>query len=103
MRWCEFFVLCLLVFSILVAMQESSHLVANVRHDSLKLHLYRSLGISATQDPCTGEFTRAIVRQAPSTRDSGDGTAGSKGDVNIINVDGKLSRGFYARMFWDAL
>lgn len=65
----------------------------------LKLHIYRSLGISATQDPSTGEFNRAIVRKSPPP----DAPDGSRGDVNIINVDGKLNRGFYAGMFWDAL
>lgn len=65
----------------------------------LKLHTYRSLGITATQDPKTGEFNRAIVRKAPAP-DSGEN---ARGDVNIINVDGKLSRNFYTSMFWDAL
>lgn len=71
-----------------------------MRVNSLKLHIYRSLGISASQDPTTGEFNRAIVRKTP-TPETGEG--GSKGDVNIINVDAKLNRGFYAGMFWDAL
>lgn len=65
----------------------------------LKLHTYRSLGITATQDPASGEFNRAIVRRAPAP----DAAEGSRGDVNIINVDGKLSRNFYTSMFWDAL
>ena len=65
----------------------------------LKLHTYRSLGITATQDPTTGEFNRAIVRKAPNP----DGGDGGRGDVNIINVDGKLSRNFYMEMFWEAL
>ena len=72
--------------------------------DRLKLHIYRSLGISTTQDPSTGEFNRAIVRKASTPESSDAGGSGSgKGDVNVINVDGKLSRGFYAGMFWDAL
>lgn len=65
----------------------------------LKLHTYRSLGITATQDPTTSEFNRAIVRKAPTS----DGAEGGRGDVNIINVDGKLSRNFYTSMFWDTL
>lgn len=69
----------------------------------LKLHIYRSLGISASQDPSTAEFNRAIVRKAPTTEGSDNISNAGKGDVNIINVDGKLSRGFYAGMFWDAL
>ena len=68
----------------------------------LKLHLYRSLGISAEQDPSTGEFNRAIVRKLP-IADGGDGLGASKGDVNVIKVDGKLDRAFYTGMFWDAL
>ena len=67
---------------------------------SLKLHIYRSLGISANQDPATGEFNKAVVRKSPSL-EGGEGAA--RGDVNVINVDGKLNRGFYASMFWDAL
>ncbi|KAK5175491.1 putative kinetochore protein spc24 [Saxophila tyrrhenica] len=63
----------------------------------LKLHIYRSLGISATQDPKTGEFSRAVVRRV------GSPESGSHGDVNIINIDGKVDRSFYARELWDAL
>ena len=74
-----------------------------MRH-RLKLHIYRSLGITATQDSTTGEFNRAIVRRSSSSDDSDRSSLGhGKGDVNVINVDGKLSRGFYAGMFWDAL
>lgn len=70
----------------------------------LKLHIYRSLGISATQDAGTGEFNRAIVRRTASPDGSGsERTGGGKGDVNIINVDGNLSRSFYTSMFWDAM
>ena len=69
----------------------------------LKLHIYRSLGMSATQDPSTGEFNRAVVRKAR-TPESEDGpSSAAKGDVNIINVDRKLSREFYTSMFWDAM
>lgn len=69
---------------------------------SLKLHIYRSLGITASQDPSTGEYNRAVVRKA-SNLDNGDGLSNGRGDVNIINVDGKLSRNFYSSMFWDAM
>ncbi len=62
----------------------------------LKLQIYRSLGISTTQDPKTGEFNRAVVRRA----EHGDG---GKGDVNIINIDDKLPRSFYARDLWDGM
>lgn len=89
MRLCELPLFCCLL--------EFNGLTGSVQN-SLKLHIYRSLGISATQDPNTGEFNRAVVRRAPSPEDSE-----TKGDVHVINVDGKLSRGFYAGMFWDAL
>lgn len=62
----------------------------------LKLQIYRSLGISATQDPKTGEFNRAVVRRT----EHGDG---GKGDVNIINIDDRLPRSFYARDLWDGM
>ena len=57
----------------------------------LKLQFYRSLGIDLSQDAATGDFSRAIVRSM------------SRGDVNVINVDGKLSKSFYANMVWDSL
>ena len=65
--------------------------------------MYRSLGISATQDPMTGEFNRAVVRRCSSSDDGDGGTATGRGDVNVINVDAKFNRGFYAPSFWDAL
>ena len=70
---------------------------------SLKLQIYRSLGITASRDPNTGDFNRAVVHRAPSPEHTESGLSNGKGDVNVINVDGKLSRGFYAGMFWDAL
>ncbi|TKA70853.1 hypothetical protein B0A55_04989 [Friedmanniomyces simplex] len=57
----------------------------------LKLHVYRSLGIAVTQDATTGEFNRAVIRNT------------DRGDVNVVNVDGKLSQSFYAKMFWESL
>lgn len=69
----------------------------------LKLHIYRSLGISATQDPTTGEFNRAVVRRSSSSEDGDGGTGRGRGDVNVINVDGKFNRGLYTSAFWDAL
>jgi kinetochore protein Spc24, fungi type len=55
------------------------------------LQFYRSLGIDVTQDATTGDFTRAVIRNT------------QRGDVNVVNVDGKLSRSFYANMFWDSM
>ena len=57
----------------------------------LKLHFYRSLGIDISQDEATGDFNRAVIRNL------------SRGDVNVANVDGKLSRSFYANMFWQSM
>ena len=57
----------------------------------LKLQFYRSLGIDVSQDAATGDFNRAVIRNT------------TRGDVNVVNVDGKLSRSFYANMFWDSM
>lgn len=57
----------------------------------LKLQFYRSLGIDVSQDAATGDFNRAVIRNT------------ARGDVNVVNVDGKLDRSFYANMFWDSL
>lgn len=57
----------------------------------LKLQVYRSLGIDVSQEPNTGVFNRAVIRNP------------AKGDVNVVNVDGKVDRKVYADMFWDSL
>lgn len=57
----------------------------------LKLQVYRSLGIDVSQDPNTGVFNRAVIRNP------------AKGDVNVVNVDAKVDRKVYADMFWDSL
>jgi len=57
----------------------------------LKLQVYRSLGIDVSQDPNTGVFNRAIIRNP------------AKGDVNVVNVDSKVERSVYANVFWDSL
>ncbi|KAI7534567.1 hypothetical protein KC331_g12494 [Hortaea werneckii] len=57
----------------------------------LKLQFYRSLGIDASQDGMTGEYNRAVIHNT------------ARGDVNVVNVDGKMNRSFYANMFWDSL
>ncbi|KAK1041148.1 putative kinetochore protein spc24 [Friedmanniomyces endolithicus] len=57
----------------------------------LKLQFYRSLGIDVSRDATTGDYNRAVVRST------------SRGDVNVVNVDGKLSGSFYAKLFWDSL
>lgn len=57
----------------------------------LKLQFYRSLGIDATQDANTGEYNRAVIRNP------------TRGDVNVVNVDGTMGQKFYSSMFWDSL
>ncbi|KAH7313090.1 Spc24 subunit of Ndc80-domain-containing protein [Rhexocercosporidium sp. MPI-PUGE-AT-0058] len=57
---------------------------------SLKLKVYRGLGIDIERDD-DGEYSKAIIRNA------------RKGDVNIVNIDNKFSRFFYANYFWQQL
>lgn len=59
----------------------------------LKLRVYRSLGIEAERDG--GEWSRAIVR--------GKGKGGRGGEVQVVNVEKKFSKFFYANYFWQAL
>lgn len=61
------------------------------RFSSLKLQVYRSLGIDVSQDANTGVFNRAVIRNPV------------KGDVNVVKVDGKVDKSVYANMFWDSL
>ncbi len=57
---------------------------------SLKLKVYRGLGIDIERDG-DGEYRKAVIRNL------------GKGDVNIVNVDPKFSRFFYANYFWQQL
>lgn len=57
---------------------------------TLRLKVYRGLGIELERD-ADGECMKAIIRNM------------SKGDVNIVNVDNKFSRFFYANYFWQHL
>jgi len=54
----------------------------------LKLKLYRTLGIDVEADPTTGEYNKAVIRNA------------TKGDVHVVNIDPKFSRHFYTNYFW---
>jgi kinetochore protein Spc24 len=54
----------------------------------LKLKLYRTLGIDVEVDGTTGEYNRAVIRNA------------AKGDVHVVNIDPKFSRHFYTNYFW---
>lgn len=56
---------------------------------SLKLKVYRGLGIEIERDG--GEYSKAVVRN------------GKKGDVHVVNMDSKFSRFFYANYFWQTL
>ena len=58
----------------------------------LKLRVYRSLGIEAEREG--GEWSRAVVR--------GKGKEG-RGEVQVVNVEKKFSKFFYANYFWQAL
>jgi len=57
---------------------------------SLKLKVYRGLGIEIERDE-DGEYSKAIVRNE------------KKGDVHVVNMDSKFSRFFYANYFWQTL
>jgi kinetochore protein Spc24, fungi type len=57
----------------------------------LKLKVYRSLGIEAERETEGGEYCKVVVRN------------GRKGDVQVINMDNKFSKFFYANYFWDTL
>ncbi|USP75599.1 uncharacterized protein yc1106_02873 [Curvularia clavata] len=57
----------------------------------LKLKLYRTLGIDVEADPTTGEYNKAVIRNA------------AKGDVHVVNIDPKFSRHFYTNYFWRTL
>lgn len=57
---------------------------------TLKLKVYRGLGIEVERGT-QGEYGKAVIRSV------------GKGDVSVINVDGKFSKFFYANYFWDQL
>ncbi|KAJ4377016.1 putative kinetochore protein spc24 [Didymella sp. IMI 355093] len=54
----------------------------------LKLKLYRTLGIDVEADSTTGQYNKAVIRNA------------AKGDVHVVNIDPKFSRHFYTNYFW---
>lgn len=57
-------------------------------YDRLKLKLYRTLGIDVEADATTGQYNKAVIRNA------------AKGDVHVVNIDPKFSRHFYTNYFW---
>ena len=59
-------------------------------NDSLRLKIYRSLGIDVEPDNA-GNYTKAVIRN------------NKKGDVHVVNVDPKFSKKFYADYFWNTM
>ncbi|KAF8859097.1 Spc24-domain-containing protein [Acephala macrosclerotiorum] len=57
---------------------------------TLKLKVYRGLGIDIEKDK-SGEYSKAIIHNE------------KKGDVNVVSLDNKFSRYFYANYFWQQL
>ncbi|EEH36300.2 hypothetical protein PAAG_00623 [Paracoccidioides lutzii Pb01] len=57
---------------------------------SLRLKIYRSLGIDVEADEA-GNYNKAIIRNS------------RKGDVHVVNIDPKFSRFFYANYFWQTM
>ncbi|RKF60841.1 putative kinetochore protein spc24 [Golovinomyces cichoracearum] len=57
---------------------------------TLKLKVYRGLGIEITKDT-DAEFFKAVIHNE------------AKGDVYIVNLDNKLSRFFYTNLLWHNL
>lgn len=57
---------------------------------SLKLKIYRTLGIDVEADG-TGSYNKAVIRN------------NQKGDVHVVNIDPKFSRYFYASYFWQTM
>ncbi|KAI1204002.1 Spc24 subunit of Ndc80-domain-containing protein [Nemania serpens] len=57
----------------------------------LRLSVYRSLGIDVERDDKDGEFRKAVVRND------------RKGEVNIVTIEKKFSRFFYANYFWQTI
>ncbi|TAQ91036.1 hypothetical protein B7494_g648 [Chlorociboria aeruginascens] len=57
---------------------------------SLKLKVYRSLGVEIERDE-NGEYSKAVIR------------SGKKGICNTVNLDNKFSKFFYANYFWQTM
>ncbi|PNS16854.1 hypothetical protein CAC42_4818 [Sphaceloma murrayae] len=56
----------------------------------LKLRIYRGLGVEAEQDDA-GDFRKAVVRNRV------------RGDVNVVNVESGVGRGFYVSHIWGCM
>lgn len=57
---------------------------------ALKLKVFRGLGVDIERDE-SGDYSKAVIHN------------GRKGDVNVVNLDHKFSRFFYANYFWNQL
>jgi len=53
--------------------------------------VYRSLGMEIERDDENGEYNKAVI------------TSEKKGDIHVVNMDGKFSKFFYANYFWKML
>jgi len=56
----------------------------------LKLKIYSALGIDMEADS-SGTYSKVVVRNV------------RKGDMNVINIDPKLSRFFYSNYIWQSM
>ena len=70
------------------ACERNTPLESILTKSRLKLKLYRTLGIDVEADPTTGQYNKAVIRNA------------AKGDVHVVNIDPKFSRHFYTNYFW---
>ena len=58
----------------------------------MKLRVYRNLGVEVERDEeGSGEVRRAVVRSK------------RRGEVEVVRIDPKFDRFFYANLFWDAM
>src|SRR5688572_4974324 len=78
-------------FSNLNLFASFSSFISITNPPSLKLKVYRTLGVDVEADPATGQYTKAVVRNA------------AKGDVHVVNIDPKFSRYFYSNYFWGTM
>ena len=58
--------------------------------NSLRLKIYKALGMDAEKDS-NGEYTRIVMWNA------------NEGKSDVVNLDKRLSRFFYANYFWERL
>lgn len=59
--------------------------------NSLKLKIYKGLGMDAEKDAATGEYAKVIMWNA------------NEGTSDVVALDKRLSRYFYANYFWERL